>query len=194
MQELNKIPTSVKDGDESFISEGNKLNFRLLDFWSWSQSDLLNNTQRGVLAEFLVRKAVGITSTFRTDWDSFDLITKNGIRIEVKSSAYIQSWKQNSFSKITFDIAPKLAWDANTNEFSEESIRNSDYYVFCLLHHEDQASIDPMNLDQWTFYVLQTKVLNSEKGIQKSIGLQSLLKLNPAVCRFGEINSFIALE
>ena len=194
MQELNKIPTSVKDGDESFIFDGNKLNFRLLDFWSWSQSDLLNNTQRGVLAEFLVRQAVGTTSTFRTDWDSFDLITNNGIRIEVKSSAYIQSWKQNSFSKITFDIAPKLAWDANTNEFSEESIRHSDYYVFCLLHHKDQASIDPMNLDQWMFYVLKTKVLNSEKGIQKSIGLQSLLKLNPAVCRFGEINSFIVLE
>ena len=127
----------------------------------------------------------------RTDWDPFDLEMENGIRIEVKSSAYLQSWKQHDFSKISFDIAPKRTWDSKTNEYSSKSTRHSDYFVFCLLHHRDQNSIDPINLDQWTFYVLKTKVLNSEKGNQKRIGLNSLLKLGPIECKFGEITSQI---
>ena len=28
--------------------------FTIKDFWSWAYSDLLDNTQRGVMAEFLV--------------------------------------------------------------------------------------------------------------------------------------------
>jgi len=192
MQDLNKIPVSVKAGDELFRYGEKILDFGLLDFWSWSHSDLLNNTQRGVLAEFLVRQALGITLELRADWDPYDLITENGIKIEVKSSAYIQSWKQNNFSKVSFDIAPKRAWDSETNDFSSKILRHSDYYVFCLLHHKDQDSIDPMNLDQWTFYVLNTQILNDYKGAQKTISLNSLLKLNPVECAFGEIKSSIA--
>jgi hypothetical protein len=30
------------------------------DFWGWSRSDLLDNTERGVLAELIVAAALGI--------------------------------------------------------------------------------------------------------------------------------------
>jgi hypothetical protein len=40
----------------------------LHDFWAWSYSDLINNTQRGALAEFIVAEAVGDTRDVRVDW------------------------------------------------------------------------------------------------------------------------------
>jgi hypothetical protein len=33
-------------------------NLKLLDFWQWSQPDLLSNTARGVMAEFIVAAAL----------------------------------------------------------------------------------------------------------------------------------------
>jgi len=43
------------------------------------------------------------------------------------------------------------------------------------LHHKDKRSADPTKLDQWTFYVLKTEVLDEQKNIQKRISLGSLL-------------------
>ena len=41
-------------GDEEFTLHGSGAGISVKDFWSWAYSDLLNNTQRGVMAEFLV--------------------------------------------------------------------------------------------------------------------------------------------
>jgi hypothetical protein len=46
---------------------------------------------RGVLAEFLVAKAVGATQTLKHEWTNFDVETQAGIRVDVKASAYWQS-------------------------------------------------------------------------------------------------------
>ncbi|MDO5146101.1 MAG: hypothetical protein Q4D60_03785 [Eubacteriales bacterium] len=45
-------------GNEEFTLRGDKTGIRLSDFWSWAYSDLLNNTSRGVMAEFLVEKSL----------------------------------------------------------------------------------------------------------------------------------------
>jgi hypothetical protein len=44
---------------------------------------------------------------------AYDLITSTGIRIEVKSSAYLQSWSQKRLSTISFSISPARYWDRN---------------------------------------------------------------------------------
>lgn len=85
MTDLKAIKVETKIGNEPFSFESQKLDFNLTDFWSWSQSDLLNNTLRGVLAEYIVRQDLGIKKTVRTGWDAYDLETENGIKIEVKS-------------------------------------------------------------------------------------------------------------
>ena len=191
MTDLEAIKVDPKNGRESFSFENQNLDFKLTDFWSWSQSDLLNNTLRGVLAEYIVRQDLGIKKSTRTEWDAYDLETESGIKIEIKSSAYLQSWKQNNLSQISFDIARTKGWNAETNEYSKETKRQSDFYVFCLLHHKDKKTVDPTKLDQWTFYVLSTKRLDKEKKQQKRIGLSPLLKLNPTECCFGEIRNVI---
>lgn len=189
MDKLNAIKVEAKTGNESFSFDDNDLDFKLSEFWAWSQSDLLNNTLRGVLAEFIVRQALGIKKTTRTEWDAYDLETENGYKIEIKSSAYLQSWNQTELSKISFNIAPTKGWNADTNKYSDEIKRQSDYYIFCLLKHQDKSSVNPLDLNQWVFYVLPTEVLNIERTDQKSISLNSLLSLNPKECSFGEISN-----
>lgn len=162
--------------DSPFQSAGHTLDFSIVDFWAWSQSDLVENRNRGILAEFLVMKALGIERPTRLEWDEVDLITENGIKVEVKSAAYIQSWKQTRFSTISFDISPrsKLLPD---NNYTNEKFRPADVYIFCLLHHKNQATIHPTNLDQWTFYVVPTKVLEEKLKEQKTLSLSTLLYL-----------------
>ena len=67
-----------------------------------------------------------------------------------------------------------MAWDADTNRQALESKRQADVYVFALLAHREQETIDPLNLDQWDFYVLPTRVLNARARSQHSITLRSL--------------------
>ncbi len=69
---------------------------RLLD---WAYSNLLTNITRGLFAKFLVGTALGAVEGTRTEWDSFDLLYQ-GAKIEVKSSAYLQSWPQEKPSAI----------------------------------------------------------------------------------------------
>ena len=41
----------------------------LREFWEWACSDVLNNTLRGLLAEWLVGQALGVVEgRFRTEW------------------------------------------------------------------------------------------------------------------------------
>jgi hypothetical protein len=167
-------------GNEQFTFHGSDAGISVLDFWSWSSSDLLNNTQRGVLAEFLVHSAFGNSQPqhdIRTDWMPFDLTSPSGRRIEVKSSAYLQSWEQDYYSHILFDIAPHRAWSPETG-YSPDAKRNSDLYVFCLYTSlSREQSITDLSL--WEFYVLATSTLNEKTPLQKTIGLPSLMKLEP---------------
>jgi hypothetical protein len=59
--------------------------------------------------------------------------------------------------------------------------RMADAYVFCLLKHQDKNTLDPLNLDQWEFYVLPTKELNSYMRSDSSITLHSLKILCEAI-------------
>ncbi len=74
------------------------------DFWSWAYSDLLCNVNRSLFAEFLVGTALGVTDTPRLEWDAVDL-EYMGRKIEVKASAYVQSWQQERPSVIRYDVA-----------------------------------------------------------------------------------------
>ena len=97
-----------KSGGEKFRDGGRELGIALLDFWQWSASDLVSNTMRGVLAEYIVAEALGIAGkTVRNEWGAFDLQTNENIKVEVKSAAYVQSWRQERHSVIQFGVAKR---------------------------------------------------------------------------------------
>ncbi|MEJ8802166.1 hypothetical protein [Pontibacter sp. H249] len=182
MSSLERIEASLKVGQENFSYNNQASSHTLIDFWRWSASSILSNTTRGHLAEFIVATATNIDiKQARVEWDAYDLLTPGGIKIEVKSAAYLLSWKQDEFSKISFSIKPTRPWDWELNKRAPIAKRSADVYVFCLLHHADKATIDPLNMDQWEFYVLATEELNNYKRSQHSITLNSLKRLTNAV-------------
>lgn len=173
--DLSSIHPACKEGNETFHSKGKPLNLTLLDFWRWSASDLVSNATRGIFAEFIVASALGINlDSIRDEWGAFDLQTPEGITVEVKSAAYIQSWRQQKLSTIIFRIPCTQGWNAETNTYEKEFRRQAQVYVFALLAHKDKSTIDPLNVDQWKFYVMPTRVLNKRISNQKSIHLKSL--------------------
>jgi len=188
-----RLEVSRKSGDEVFRSSREISPFDLQSFWRWSASDLVCNATRGVLAEFLVAKALDLPMESRAEWDAYDL--KFGTTtIEVKSAAYLQSWHQEKLSSISFGIAPSRAWNPKTGEFHEELERQAELYVFCLLETKDQSMLDPMDLDQWIFYVLPSETLNQKSRTQKTIALSPLLQLGAEECRFDGLRNAVEKE
>jgi len=60
---------------------------------------------------------------------------------------------------------------------SGEPKRHADLYVFCHLKHTDQTTIDPLKMEQWDFYILQTFRLDNYERSQSSITINSMRKL-----------------
>ncbi|WP_431993377.1 hypothetical protein [Streptomyces albogriseolus] len=189
--DLGPLVITPRSGSEPIRANGEAVG-RLGEFWSWACSDLANNTMRGVLAEYLVATALGAAAGTRTEWDTVDIRTPEGWRVEVKSTAYLQSWAQTELSEIKFRIAPASGWDAKTGTTSAEVLRRSDVYVFCLLHHQDKQTLDPLDLGQWTFYVLPTRILDEQCPGQKSIRLSSLKRLDPLETDFTGLQKAVA--
>lgn len=145
------------------------------DFFNWAYADLLINVNRGRFAEYIVATALGIANDVRQEWDAYDL-KFNNIKIEVKSSAYIQGWEQHGKrSRLVFCIRPTCSFDDLTPGVRSHRMRQSDVYVFCVLKHQDIHTIVPEDTSQWDFYVVATKRLNDVCGAQKTITLTSLI-------------------
>jgi len=175
LNSFEKMTIHRKNGGEPFHASGAPLAFDLLGFWQWSSSDLVSNVSRGRLAEYIVASALGIDTTgVRDEWAAFDLQTPSGVKVEVKSAAFVQSWHQSKLSSITFVTPATRAWDPETNVLSSDQRRQADVYVFALLCHTAKTSVDPLNVHQWRFYVLPTSTLNARTRSQHSITLRTL--------------------
>ncbi len=165
----------LKCGKETFRDRAEGVGFDIFKFWRWAHSDLLGNAARGVLAEYLVARALNYTCEPRHEWDAVDAETKSGLKVEVKSAAYAQSWPRDKPSVISFNIAKKkVSWNAKTDKYEKycPPKRVADVYVFCLLIGQSDypgpkpdPDPDPLDLSQWEFYVLPTKKLPNQKTI-----------------------------
>lgn len=146
-------------------------------FWSWAFSDLLANTTRGQLAEFIVGVALDALPPVANRWESFDLQMPDGTRVEVKSAGLRQSWHQERASRARFSVRSAIPWDAATNAWGTDRGRNSDVYVFALHEETSLERADPLDLRQWSFRVLATAELDRAVGGQKTITLGRLAEL-----------------
>lgn len=176
-----------KSGNEAFQGTVDRQALRLREFWAWS----LSNATRGILAEYLVAVALGVADGVRSEWDAYDLTSVTGTTVEVKSAAYLQTWHQERLSDIGFSISESRAWDPATNKMSCESRRQADVYVFCLLHHKDKSTVNPMDLKQWGFHVVASKTIDERCGTLKRLSLKRLLDLSPVKVEFGGIRDAI---
>jgi hypothetical protein len=119
MESLARVSVSRKTGAGPFTAAGRPVGATVADLWGWSRSDLLDTTERGVLAEFIVATALGIPAGgVREGWAAWDLAAPDGVRVEVKSAAYLQSWAQKELSRISFGTPRTLVWDADGGGFA----------------------------------------------------------------------------
>lgn len=124
---LDRVAVTLKSGSERFRDGAADLGFDLLAFWQWSRSDLLSNSMRGVLVEFLVARAlIADAKGVREEWVSYDLTTDDGIKVEVKSAGYLQPWHQDQLSRVSFVIPKTRLYDASTSRLGEAPARHAD--------------------------------------------------------------------
>lgn len=145
------------------------------DFWRWAYSDILGNTERGDLAEYIVACALGVQNDERIAWNSYDLNYRNK-GIEVKTSAYLQTWGQGRLSEIRFDIAKKLGWDYRTNKYDGIKKRHSDLYVFCVFTEKDKLKANTLDTAQWRFRIVPTEKIDRIFDGRQSVSEKELVK------------------
>ncbi|MFZ2272174.1 hypothetical protein ACTXOY_11295 [Corynebacterium variabile] len=170
-----RSPSLRSRGEEQIRDEHGVPRGSLLGFWRWAYSQTLDNALRGVLAEYLVGLALGGPDRdARVEWDPYDLTTPDGVKIEVKSTAYLQSWAQKRKSTLVFNIPETNAWDSATGSWGLSRARQSDMYVFCVFNAVEPETADPLDMTQWDFYVAPTSRVNAALGGQKTVVLSSL--------------------
>lgn len=146
-------------------------------------SDLRTNNVRGYLAEFLVAKAVGAGGS-RIEWDAYDVLTPEGIRIEVKSAGYLQTWNQRRLSRISFGSMKGRTWSPEMGESATASL-NADVYVFAVQTALQHELYDPLDIGQWQFYVLAREAV--EATGYASIGLTTLRSLSDGAVPYDDL-------
>ena len=146
---LTPSPALPLRGDEQFTG----VDATVIDFWRWAFSDLRDNTTRGILAEFLVSKAVGDAREMRIGWGNFDALAPDGSKIEVKCSAFLQSWTLQRLSELRFGRLRAREFDADRNELSADVRVRADVFVFAVQAQQDPASYDMLDIGHWEFWV-----------------------------------------
>jgi hypothetical protein len=170
-QWLQPTPVNALDGSEEFTGTGTGATVH--EFWRFGFSDLRTNIVRGVLAEFLVARAIDAEHSVRVAWDNYDVLAPGGIRVEVKSSAYLQSWAQRQLSRIRFTGLSGLSWDDQEGWGAEREVR-ADVFVFAIQTCTDPGTYNALDIDQWSFYVAPAEAV-CDNGA-RSVGLTFLQK------------------
>jgi hypothetical protein len=116
-------------------------------------------------------------------------LTPEGIKVEVKSSGYLQSWAQKGLSKIVFSGLKARSWDALIG-YSEEAEFRSDAYVFAVHTCQDPSVYDPLVVNDWIFYVLPSSTIR--RLGQKTLTLSRLVTLAPEAVLWEELRSAVA--
>ena len=137
------------------------------DFWRWSFSDFSDFSTRDAFSEFLVASSLGLTA----DGNARQRRVRNllwspvgtaGVRVNVRTAAYVQSSEAEHPDHIIFVIPKKPDCDA---------------YLFCVFKGMTGAE-SPLDTDLWDFYALCSSALGRmpESGY---VTLPALMGLNP---------------
>ena len=187
---------AINQPTDSLRGIGSHTNTTLVDFWQWAFSDLCDDDLKGIYAEWLVHKLLGIESPRRISWANSDVVTPSRVRLEVKATSYWQSWKvidqygqpyaeprytiPKDDSKIRF--GGLMARDSSsTTDMSMSRALKAQLYVFAFQHEKYITRWNAMDLSQWEFYVVRAEELAQIGG--RTV---SLSKLRP---KYGPLTS-----
>ena len=169
----------------------NKKNRSVNDFWRWGYSDLIQNINRGILAEYLIAWVLSIDEKPRNPWDAYDLMTGDGFKIEVKSTGYLQAWDYGTKPNPRFVIQERQRWTDKGLE--KEAAFNADVYILCYHKEKDRIKIDPMDLSQWDFWVFSKKEIIQLLDKRKSISINQILKEGYKPLIFNELRNSVEI-
>jgi len=144
------------------------------DFWQWAYSDLMQNVERGVLAEYIVAVILGVDEQLRVPWLAYDLKMPNGMTVELKTMSRLQAWYQRELSNPQVVIKPTRKWDPTTNVMEGTPKLHSDIYVICFFAADSHDMADPLNLDQWKFFAFTKEQVKQLLQERKTISLKFL--------------------
>ena len=157
------------------------------DFWQWAYSDVLQNTTRGVLAEYILAVLLEIDQQPRVPWDAYDLKLKDGTTVEVKTMSKLQGWAQQKLTTPAVILKPTREWDFKTGKMKLEPSFNAQVYAICYFTAETHEEADPLNLDQWRFYFLSRNKLISILDGRKTLSLKHLEAAGVPAYRASEV-------
>lgn len=139
---------------------------------------LVTNSLRGLLVEAMIAEVLEPHWNWcGADWSSWDFERGDGLRLEVKQSAYLQTWAPPAHGRIStsFDIRERTGhWEGAV--FIEERGRAADVYVFAY-HGEQDATADHREPSQWLFHVVPAPALPATQRIS----LKAVQCLHPGV-------------
>ena len=173
-------------GVESFAG----IDASVADFWRFAMSDLRMNNTRGYLAEFLVARALGLADVRRIEWDAYDLLVDDRIRVEVKSSAYLQLWEQRQLSRIEFSGLRGTRYHPRHGDDPNGRQLNAHVYVFGVQTSTDHDAYDPLDIHDWEFFVLGKSDLEQGR-VGQSLGLATVTRLSGGPTPWSELRSRI---
>lgn len=163
-------------GNESFILNDKDTEMNILDFWRWHFCDRFDLQDK--IAEYIVAKALGLSEADNTGtWTLFDIYYR-GKRIEVKETSYYHSWQSDEEPKSNVrNFGINKAYSVYQDSSSKYE-RQNDIYVFCLNTGMTKSESNPLNLNNWEFYIVKTSVINAECNDSKTISLSRVRKLS----------------
>jgi len=145
-------------------------------FLRWAAGPLLLTQNREAYAEWLVIQALGLDpghyrleGSERTHGGEPEQ-GREAISVAVRSAAYLQGPAQTAPNTISFAIQQ----------------RQAPVFVFCLLNEQDPRCADPLDLNQWLFWVVRTGTLHPER---QTIGLQALLRAHGDGIGYRDLNT-----
>ncbi len=173
-----------------FIFDDNDTGLTLLDFWKFRYCNIFDLQES--IAEFIVAKALGKETADNLEyWTLYD-IDYRGKRVEVKETSYYHPWNKDGKVSMqrTFGITKaNSSYGDKTHENRYE--RQNDVYVFCLNTGFTAEESYPLNLNNWEFYIVPTKVINEKCENQKTVSLQRIKQLGFEAKRYDEIRQTI---
>jgi hypothetical protein len=181
---MKRITTSAED---EVLGCSEMSNSTVQEFWKWAFGDLCDDDVKGIFAEWIVHKLLGIATRRRISWANSDITTPGGTRIEVKSTSYWQSWKflneDGSFREEAMHTSLKddkkirfanLRSRGLVSQWSGKLTYKSHFYIFAFQKESSIEAWNALNLGQWEFFLLSVQELEALNT--NSVSLDTLRK------------------